>query len=65
MSRLQIRLFGPYLDSFLPHSYGCEPANESKSVLKLPNFRFAPHSPTGDVRMKATTRNLKAAVPVG
>jgi hypothetical protein len=47
MSRLQIRLFGPYFGSFLTHSYGYEPANEPKSVLKHPNFRFGPHSPTG------------------
>ena len=47
MSRLQIRLFGPYFGSFLPHSYGYEPANELKSALKPPNFRFGPHSPTG------------------
>ncbi len=46
MSRLQIRLFGPYFSSFLIHSYGYEPANELKSVLKHPNFRFGPHSPT-------------------
>lgn len=46
MSQLQIRLFGPYFSSFLSHSYGYEPANEPKSVLKLPNFRFDPHSPT-------------------
>ncbi len=46
MSRLQIRLFGPYFGSFLTHSYSYEPANEPKSVLKYPNFRFGPHSPT-------------------
>ncbi len=46
MSRLQIRLFGPYFSSFLVHSYGYEPANELKSVLKHPNFRFGPYSPT-------------------
>jgi len=46
MSRLQIWLFGPYSGSFLPHSYGYEPANEPKSGLKHPNFRFGPHSPT-------------------
>ena len=44
MSRLQIRLFGPYFGSFLTHSYGYEPAIEPKSVLKHPNFRFGPHS---------------------
>ena len=38
MNWLQIRLFG----SFLPHSYGYEPANELKTVLKPPNFRFSP-----------------------
>ena len=46
MSRLQIRLFGPYFSSFLIHSYNYEPSNELKSVLKHPNFRFGPHSPT-------------------
>ena len=46
MSRLQLRLFGPCFDSFLPHNYGYEPANELKTVLKPPNFRFSPHSPT-------------------
>jgi hypothetical protein len=46
MSRLQIRLFSPYFGSFLTHSYGYEPANEPKSDLKLPNFRFGPPSPT-------------------
>ncbi len=34
MSRLQIRLFGPYFSSFLAHSYGYEPAIELKTVLK-------------------------------
>ena len=47
MSRLQIRLFGPYFRSFLAHSYNYEPSNDLKSVLKHPNFRFAPYSPTG------------------
>ena len=47
MSRLQIRLLGPYFISFLAHSYGYEPANELKSVLKHPDFRFGPYSPTG------------------
>jgi hypothetical protein len=46
MSRLQIRLFGPYFSSFLEHSYSDEPANELKSVLKYPNFRFGPYNPT-------------------
>ncbi len=46
MSRLQIRLFGPYFNSFSIHSYGYEPSNELKSVLKHPNFRFDPYSPT-------------------
>ncbi len=40
MSRLQIRLFGLYFSSFLGHSYSYEPANELKSVLKYPNYRF-------------------------
>ena len=44
MSRLQIRLLGPYFSSFLIHSYNYEPSNELKSVLKHPNFRFGPHS---------------------
>ncbi len=47
MGRLQIRLFGPYFSSFLVHSYGYEPANELKSVLKHPNFLFGPYTPTG------------------
>jgi hypothetical protein len=46
MNRLQIRLFGPYFSSFLVYSYCYEPANELKSVLKHPNFRFGPYSPT-------------------
>jgi hypothetical protein len=46
MSRLQIRLFGPYFSSFSVHSYGYEPSNELKSVLKHPNFCFGPYSPT-------------------
>jgi hypothetical protein len=46
MSRLQIRLFGPYFSSFSAHSTGYEPSNELESVLKHPNFRFGPHSPT-------------------
>jgi hypothetical protein len=47
MSRLQIRLFGPYFSSFSAHSYGYELSNELKSVLKHPNFRFGPEIPTG------------------
>jgi hypothetical protein len=47
MSQLQIRLFGPDSCSFLVHSYGYGPANDPKSDLKLPNFRFDPYSPTG------------------
>ena len=47
MSQLQNRLFGPYFSSFLVHSYGYEPSNELKSVLKHPNFRFGPYSPAG------------------
>ncbi len=43
---LQIRLVGPCFSSFLPHSYGYEPANELKSVLNHPNFRFSSNSPT-------------------
>jgi hypothetical protein len=46
MRWLQIRLFGPYFSSFSAHSYGYEPSNELKSVLKHPNFRFNPDSPT-------------------
>jgi hypothetical protein len=46
MNWLQIRLVGPYPSSFLPHSYGYEPANELKSVLNHPNFRFRSYSPT-------------------
>ncbi len=40
------RMFDPYFSSFLDHGYGDEPANELKSVLKHPNFRFGPSSPT-------------------
>jgi hypothetical protein len=47
MNRLQIRLFGQYFSSFLLYSYGYEAANELKSVLKHPNFRFGPYRPTG------------------
>jgi hypothetical protein len=46
MSRLQKRLFVPYFSSFLARSYGYEPSNELKSVLKHPIFRFGPYSPT-------------------
>jgi len=46
MNWLQIRLFVPFFSSFLPHSYGYEPTNELKTVLKPPNFRFSPSSPT-------------------
>ena len=46
MSRLQIRLFGPYFSSFSVYSYSYEPSNELKSILKYPNFRFGPYSPT-------------------
>ena len=45
MDRLQIQLIGPYFNSLLPHSYGYEHANELKSDLNRPNFRFAPASP--------------------
>jgi hypothetical protein len=31
---------------FRPIGYGYEPSNELKSVLKHPNFRFGPDSPT-------------------
>jgi len=46
MNWLQIRLFGPYLSSFLPHSYGYEAANELKSALEAANFHFSPYNPT-------------------
>ena len=46
---LQIRLFGSFFSSFLPHSYGYEPANELKAVLKPPNFCFSPYSPTASL----------------
>jgi hypothetical protein len=52
MYRLQIRLFGPYFSSFLLYSYGYRPANELKSVLKHPNFRFGPYSPTDTWEIK-------------
>jgi len=46
MNWLQIRLFGSFFSSFLPHRYGYEPANELKTVLKPPNFRFSLYRPT-------------------
>jgi len=46
MNWLQIRSFGPYFSSFLPHSYGYEPANDLQSVLEASNFRFSPDRPT-------------------
>jgi hypothetical protein len=52
MSRLQNRLFDSYLSSFLVHSYGYEPSNELKSVLKHPNFRIGPYSPTDSWRLR-------------
>jgi formate C-acetyltransferase len=63
MSRLQIRLFGPYFSSFLVHSYGYEPANELKSVLKHPNFRFGPYSSTGCKRIVIVMERDLHAVP--
>ncbi len=50
MNRLQICLYGPDFSSFWPHSYGYEPANELKTGLKPPNFRFGPLSPTASER---------------
>jgi hypothetical protein len=47
MSLLQIRLSGPDFSSFSPHSHNYEPSNLPKSVLKHPNFRYGPYSPTG------------------
>ncbi len=61
MSRLQIRLFGPYFSSLLVHSYGYEPANELKSVLKHPNFRFGPYSPTVCQGLLSGARGWKLA----
>jgi hypothetical protein len=52
MSRLQIRLLGPYFSSFSAHSYGYELSNELKSGLKLPSFRFGPYSPTPSWKTK-------------
>jgi hypothetical protein len=52
MNRLQIRLFGTYFSSFLLYSYRYRPANELKSVLKHPNFRFGPYSPTDSWKIK-------------
>jgi hypothetical protein len=46
MNWLQIRLFGPFPSSFLLYCYGYGAANELKSVLKYPDFRFGPYSPT-------------------
>jgi len=45
----QIQLFGPDFRSFLAHSYGDDPANDRKSVLKLLNFRYDSHNPTDPV----------------
>jgi len=56
MNWLQIRLFGPIISPFLPHSYGYEPANEPKIALKPPNFRFSPCSPT------ASSNNLNSPI---
>lgn len=42
MDRLQILLCDPYFSSFLLYSYGDGTANELKSVLKQPDFRFGP-----------------------
>ncbi|RLB69084.1 MAG: hypothetical protein DRH07_11430 [Deltaproteobacteria bacterium] len=61
MNWLQIRLFSSFFSSFLPHSYGYEPANELKTVLKPPNFRFSPYSPTvssGQTRKSAPAKNI-------
>ena len=41
--RLQTQLFGPDFSSFSAHSYGYDPSNEPKSVLKLLDFRFDPY----------------------
>ena len=46
MNWMQIRFFGPYFSSFLPHSYGYAPANELKSVLEVSNIRFSPDNLT-------------------
>jgi len=57
MRLLQLQLFGTYFGTFLPHSYGYEPANELKSVLKPPHFRFGPYksdSPLVPVRCPFT-----------
>ena len=43
----ETQLSGPDFRSFFAHSHSYESANDQKSDLKLPNFRFAPHSPTG------------------
>ncbi|RLB72232.1 MAG: hypothetical protein DRH07_05155 [Deltaproteobacteria bacterium] len=45
MNWLQICSFGAVFSSFLPHSYGYEPANELKTVINPPDFRFSPYSP--------------------
>ena len=42
--QLQAQLSGPYFSSFLAHNYSYELSNEPKSVLKLLDFRFGPHS---------------------
>ncbi|ORJ62871.1 hypothetical protein B5V00_02100 [Geothermobacter hydrogeniphilus] len=44
MDWLQIRAFGPYPSSILPHSHCYEAAIEPKSGLKRSNFRFSLYS---------------------
>ena len=56
MSQLQVRLFGPYFSSFLTHSYCYESANEPKSVLKHPDFRFAPYNLTISTRQQKVSK---------
>jgi hypothetical protein len=55
MNRLQIQPIGPYFNSFLPHSYSYEPANELKPDLNRPNFRFGSASPTSCYQQKLGT----------
>ena len=60
MSQLQHRQFGLYFDSFLPHSSSYEPANESISILKFPDFRFGPDN---TINFKALLKS-KQKMPV-
>ena len=61
MNQLQISQFGPYLGSFLLHSYGYEAVNEPKSGLKHSDFRYGPESQTGCKRFPALHADFELA----